>query len=139
VAGAGKVRSVLVALQVAITLVVLFAGGLLARSLAALLAVNPGFTPEAVLTMHLAVTRAKYPQDAQVAEYYRRVVDRVKSIPGVSEAGVVNRLPLSGIGQINPVEFEGMPDLGYLSVDTRAATPGYFVAMGIPLIRGRIF
>jgi predicted permease len=116
-----------------------FGAGLLGRSLIALLKVNPGFSTQGVLTMHLAVTRAKHPSDLEVADYYRRLVARVKTIPGVMDVGVVNRLPLSGIAQINPIEFEDRPNLGYLSADTRSATPGYFAAMGIPLLRGRIF
>jgi putative ABC transport system permease protein len=136
---ASHLRGVLVAVQIAITLTVLFGGGLLVRSLAAVLSVRPGFTADRVLTMHLAVTRVKYPKDSQVADYYRRIVERVKSIPGVLEAGFVNRLPFSGIAQTNSIEFEGKPELGALSVDSRSATPGYFAAIGIPLIRGRIF
>ena len=57
--------------------------------------------------MHMAVTRAKYREDERVADYYQRMVDRVKSIPGVTAAGVVNRLPLSGTAQTGAVEFEG--------------------------------
>ena len=87
--------------------------------------------------MHMAVTRAKYREDERVADYYRRVVDRVKSIPGVTAAGIVNRLPLSGIAQTGGVEFEGRP--GSYDSDWRSATPGYFEAIGIPLKQGRLF
>jgi predicted permease len=139
VASGGKIRNVLVASQIAITLVLVFGCGLLGRSLMELLKQDLGYSTEGVLTMHLAVTRAKHPSDLEVADYYRRLVARIKTIPGVLEVGVVNRLPLSGIAQINPVEFESRPDLGALSTDTRLATPGYFGAMGIPVLRGRIF
>src|SRR5579885_703013 len=133
----GQARNLLVIAQVALTLVLLLGALLFARSFAALLQVNPGFSKEGVLTMHLAVTRAKYRQDTRVADYYRRIVDRVESIPGVVAAGVVNRLPFSGIAQTGGIEFEGRAD--HYDSDWRSATPGYFKAMGIPLKQGRLF
>ncbi|MBI2688307.1 MAG: ABC transporter permease [Acidobacteria bacterium] len=137
VAGGNGAREILVTAQVTLAVVLVFGGALLGRSLAALLRVDPGFAQENVLTMHLAVTRAKYPGDPQVADYYARIVAAVKTIPGVLEAGVVNRLPLSGLTQNGGVEFEGRD--GGLSSDWRAATPGFFAAMGIPLRQGRGF
>jgi putative ABC transport system permease protein len=139
VAAGGRAQNVLVMAQVAVTLVLLFGGGLFARSLVALLQVNPGFTTGGVLTLHLAVTRAKYPQDRQVAEYYDRILDRVRAAPGILAAGIVNRLPLSGVAQTGGVEFENKPEIGYVNADWRSATPGYFEAIGIPLKRGRLF
>ena len=138
VAGGATIRNALVAAQIAVTLVLVFAGGLLARSLVAVMKVNPGFSTQGVLTMHLAVTRAKYPTDPQVADYYRRLVDRVKTIPGVITAGMVNLLPFSELRTVYPVELEGKPDEG-AAADGRSVTPSYFSAMGIPLIRGRDF
>lgn len=139
VAGGGKIRSGLVVAQIAITLALVFAGGLLVRSLAAVMKVEPGFSPQGVLTMHLAVTRAKYPTDSQIADYYQRLVGRVKTIPGVLDAGVINLLPFSELRAVHPVYFEGRPDGDNVGADGRSVTPGYFSAMGIPLIRGRDF
>ena len=138
-AGGGAIRNALVAAQIAVTLVLVFAGGLLVRSLAAVMKVNPGFSTQDVLTMHLAVTRAKYPTDPQVADYYRRLVARVKTVPGITEAGMVNLLPFSELRTVYPVEFEGKPDEVGVGSDGRSLTPSYFSAMGIPLIRGRDF
>ncbi len=137
VTGSGQARSLLVMAQIALTVVLLLAGLLFARSFSALLQVRPGFSTQGVLTMHLAVTRAKYREDARVAAYYRRIVDRVRSIPGVIAAGIVNRLPLSGQPQTGGVEFEGRS--GHYDSDWRSATPGYFAAIGIPLKTGRVF
>jgi putative ABC transport system permease protein len=139
VSGSRGVRDLLVAGQVAVTLLLLFAGGLFMRSMSALLEVRPGYSTDGVLTMHLAITRAKYPQDTDVAAYCRRLIERVKSIPGVTEAGMINRLPLSGTEQTGPVEFEGRPEAGVVNTDWRSATPGYFHAMSIALVRGRVF
>jgi hypothetical protein len=117
VAGGGRIRNVLVAAQIVITLVLVFAGGLLVRSLVAVMNVDPGFSGQGVLTMHLQVTRAKYPMDTQLADYYRQLVTRVRSIPGVVEAGVINLLPFSGLRTVSPVEFEGKPDQGLIPAD----------------------
>jgi predicted permease len=136
VSGSGGARNVLVIAQVAVTLILLFGGLLFARSFSALEQVKPGFSSGGVLTMHLAVSRSKYPQDEQVAAYYARLVERIRAIPGVTAAGIVNRLPFSGIAQTGGVAFEGHEN-GYDS-DWRSVTPGYFEAMGIPLKQGRL-
>jgi putative ABC transport system permease protein len=136
VTGRGRARNILVMGQIAVTLVLLLVGLMFVRSFSALLQVKPGFSMEGVLTMQLAVTRAKYHEDEQVADYYRRIVDRVQSIRGVIAAGVVNRLPFTGLMQTGGIEFEGRP--GYYDSDWRSATPGYFNAVGIPLKQGRL-
>ncbi len=137
VTGSSGVRDWLVAAQVALALILLFAGVLFARSFAALLDVSPGFSSQGVLTMHLAVSRAKFPKDEQISAYYSRLIEAAKAAPGVLEAGIVNRLPLSGIMQTGGVEFEGLDNA--ILVDWRTATPGYHAALGIPLKLGRWF
>ena len=136
VTGGGRARNMLVMAQMTVTLILIFGGLLFARSFRALLEVNPGFSSRGVMTIHMAVTRAKYKEDERVADYYRRIVDRVLTIPGVTAAGFVNRLPMSGIAQTGSVEFEGRE--GVYDSDWRSATPGYFDAMGIPLKQGRL-
>lgn len=133
------VRDLLVIGQIAIALVLAFGASLLARSLAEAMRVPLGFSTSGVLTMHLAVTRARYPSDRDVADYYRRLEEQIASIPGVIAAGFVNRLPLTGLPQVNPVVSEQNADAPSLSVDTRSITSGYFNAMGIPVLRGRPF
>jgi predicted permease len=138
IAGGGPVRNALVAAQIAVTLALVFAGGLLAASLAAVMRVNPGFSPQGVLTLSLPTSRARYTDEAQVANYYQRLAMLVKSIPGVIEAGVVSRLPFGGGYPGGPVMFEGMPERT-ASGEFCSVTPGYFSAMGIPLAHGRDF
>lgn len=135
VASGSRMQSFLVVGQVAVAVLLLFGGLLFGRSLASLLAVRPGFSQQGVLTMHLAVSRAKFAEDRQVAEYYRRLVERIQTVPGVLEAGFINRLPLSGLAQTGHVEFEGRETTSM--ADWRSVTPGYFGAMGIPMSRGR--
>jgi putative ABC transport system permease protein len=139
VSGGGGLRNAFVVAQVAVTLVLVFASGLLLRSLAAVMQVAPGFSPQGVLTMQLSVTRAKYPTEQQVTDYYQRLTARVKSVGGVEEAGMVSMLPFSEGRLSGPVYFEGRPEGEWVGADSRAATPGYFPAMSIPLIRGRNF
>jgi len=140
VAGSGGgMRNTLVAVQIAVTLVLVFAGSLLARSLAAVMAVDPGFFPQGVLTMHLQTTPVKYPTESRVVDYYDRILKRIRGIPGVVDAGMISLLPFSEQRLVNPVEFEGRPDQGSIGSDGRSVTPGYFAAMGIRLVRGRDF
>jgi predicted permease len=139
IAGSGTMRNALVAAQIAVTLVLVFAGGLLARSLAAAMAVDPGFSPQGVLTMHLQTTHAKYPTEQQAVDYYGRLATRVRGIPGVLDAGMISLLPFSELRLVNPVEFERRPDQGSIGSDGRSVTPGYFAAMGIAVVRGRDF
>jgi len=138
VAGGGRVRNALVAAQIAVTLALVFAGGLLAASLVAVLRVNPGFSPQGVLTMGMQAPRAKYPTEPQIADYYQRLAARVKTIPGVIEAGVAGLPPFGRGYPGGPVEFEGKPDRKAIG-EFCSVTPGYFSAMSIPLIRGRDF
>jgi putative ABC transport system permease protein len=139
VAGGSALRNSLVAAQIAITLVLVFADGLLARSLAAVLRVNPGFSPHGVLSMHLQVPQAKYPTHSQLADYYRQLAAQVKTIPGVSEAGVVDTLPFSGYGLSGGAQLGGKPDDAQLPANFSSVSPGYFAALGIPLRLGREF
>src|SRR5262245_1551893 len=139
VAGGGALRNVLVAAQIAITLVLVFAGGLLAHSFVEVLRVHPGFSPQGVLTMHLQATEAKYPTQPRLADYYQQLVAQVKTIPGVSEAGVVDTLPFSGNVIHGGVQLADKPDQAQLPSSFSSVTPGYFAALEIPLRLGRSF
>jgi putative ABC transport system permease protein len=131
-------RSVLVVAQLALTLPLLVGATALVRSFAALMEVDPGFRTGNVLTMHLAVSRNTYTNDEQVAAFCRRIVERVTAIPGIVSAAMVNRLPLAGTSLAMAFEFERFPG-ERRPVQTRTATPGYFLTMGIPLHEGRDF
>jgi putative ABC transport system permease protein len=139
-----RTRNMLVVAQMAILVPLLVGAGLLVRSFAAVVNVDPGFRAEHVLSLHLAIPRSKYPKDDQVADFVGQVVDRVASLPGVRSAGMVNRLPLAFGAQINELEFEtvGQPSPGgslHEGFDTRTVTPDYFQTLGIQLIEGRPF
>jgi len=115
------------------------------RSFVRLLEVSPGFRTQHILTMQLSLPDATYKDGPPVISFYRQLLDRVKSLPGVVSAGGVSNLPLGGVHSSGSVFLEDTPrtDLArftnypFLEVDQRWAMPGYFEALGIPLVRGR--
>src|SRR5262245_5013236 len=108
--GSHRLRSLLVVSEIALSLVLLIGAGLLFRSFLALLKTNPGFDPEGVLTMNLNLPVAKYKAEAQRAAFYSDLVQRVKTLPGVQAAAVVNYIPLGGSNSSDSFLIEGMPE-----------------------------
>jgi putative ABC transport system permease protein len=140
-AGKATIRNLLVVGQVALTVILLTGAGLLIRTFAALKDVNPGFRPEGVLSLQLAISRNKYDGDDKVAGFCRRILERVRALPGVEAAGMGNRLPLEGSSGMSTVYFDRTSqEPGTLeATDETTSTPGYFQAMGIRMLEGRAF
>ena len=135
-----RTRDWLIGAEVALSIVLLVAAGLLLRSFLALQRVDVGFARSEVLTMQVAVPTASYEEGEQIP-FYAGLIERVRAVPGVEEAGAVNILPLSGNYDSRGIQIEDRPEppgRGH-SVQSRSVTPGYFRAMGIPLLRGRPF
>jgi predicted permease len=138
-----RARSILVAAQVAVALVVLAMSGLLMRSFMRLSAVRPGFNADGVATMWVALTNQRYPKPEDVTRFFAELTRRASQLPGIQSVGLTSRVPLvqDGLNQ-NPLYIEGdannasrIPPLNiYVTVDS-----GYFKTMGIPLIAGRMF
>ncbi|HEU5451773.1 MAG TPA: ABC transporter permease [Terriglobales bacterium] len=145
---AQKLRSGLVVAEVSLALVLVVCAALLVRSLDKLLQVQPGFSPQHLLTARLALPAARYAKPEQRIAFFRDLLDRARSLPGVQVAGAVNILPMSGITSSGSTYVEHpevpAPSVGggfgfsYAEVDYRIATPGYFPAMQISLLRGRL-
>jgi putative ABC transport system permease protein len=150
-----RMRGLLVAGQIALSLVLLVGAGLLGRTLFAVLSTDPGFRTTGALVVDFSVTQGSDPAARQhTADTYTRLMDRVSAMPGVTRVGGINQFPLSG-GMSNGTfivvrpgdRFESLDDLGPLFRDQsrtgyaefRVASAGYFQAMGIPLQRGRLF
>ena len=138
-----RVRTVLVAGQIALALVALASSGLLLRTFQRLNAVKPGFEPDGVATFWVALSGARYPNDTSVVRFYSQLLDRVKALPGVQEAGISSRLPfVEGGTNKDPFYPEGddsytnkIPPLNfYVTTDA-----GYFRTMRIPLVAGKTF
>jgi putative ABC transport system permease protein len=141
---AGRARSAArragVAVQIAFALPLLVGASLLLRSAINVTRVDLGFRPERVATLAFEVSRSKHPSDREVADYYARLVEAVRAVPGVTNASLVNRIPLVG-GQTNPLRFETTTRTAdeLTNVETRTVTPEYFATLGIRLIAGRGF
>jgi predicted permease len=132
-------RRALVVLQLASSVVLALAAGLLIRSLVELNRIDLGFEPANVLTAQLQVPSTSYPQAADVVRFHRQVTERVAQIPGVRAAGSARVLPLArDIGDWS-IKIEGRPFVPEENPngDYQAVTPGYFQAMQLKLIRGR--
>jgi putative ABC transport system permease protein len=137
-----RTRSILVVSEVALSLILLVGAGLMIRSLWVLSTLDPGFDPHGVLTMSLVLPKNKYSQPIEEIAFFDRVLERVRALPGVVSAGMIDDLPLNGDGSHQPIAIEGAPVQAMSDqpeVDTRSITPGYLSTMHIPLRRGSDF
>ncbi len=131
----------LVVAEVALSVVLLTGAALTIRSFAQLQGVNPGFRPDHLLTMRLALPESRY-DGAKVGRFYGRLIDRVRNVPGVLLAGVARDLPMSGSDPSLNFVVEHRPAMASSDqprAKYRAVSADYFAAMGIPLIKGRYF
>jgi len=139
--GGHRTRSILVVSEVALSLILLVGAGLMIRSFQKLQGVNPGFESRNVLTVTAMVSRTKFPSPAEQVRFFEQVLQRVRTLPGVESAGVVDDVPLTG-GSHQPVAIEGRPLVPMAEqpeVDVRLTSPGYMNALHIPILRGRDF
>jgi predicted permease len=147
--GTLHLRSWLVVSELALAVLLLVGAGLLIRSFSRLLDVSPGFQTQHLLTMELSLPEKTYPDGAPVQNFYTQLVTSLKTVPGVQTAGAVSQMPLGDSYSSGSVFFEdtSIPDLPklpemrnlpYMEIDQRTATPEYFQAMEIPLVRGRL-
>lgn len=134
----GRFRAVLCSVEVAVSLVLLIAAGLLFRSFAELLRVNPGVRTDHTITVMIPWLERP---DARALELYRDLPQRLGSIPGVVSAGLTNCLPVTQHCNDNFFYIEGHPaPAGHvMAALQRNVDPGYFAAIGLPLLRGRTF
>lgn len=141
-AAARRASAVLVVAEIAIAIVLLTGAGLVLRSFANLLSVDPGFRTDNVLTLSIAAPPARYPDAPARAAFNRRVFDTIRALPGVQAVGTAAVMPLTGNVWSVPFDRadrpvpagERAPDVGW-----QAASEGYFTALGIPLLEGRLF
>ncbi len=139
--GRSRMRDLLIISEIACCVVLLAGAGLLIRSFANLERVNPGFRPDHVLTMQLALPPARY-SGLKLALFYQQLLERVQAQAGVESAGICRFLPLSGTDVSINFQIEGQPAVAFAEqprAKFRATSAGYFAALGIPLARGRFF
>ncbi len=135
----GRVRSVLVAAEVAVSLVLLIGAGLMIRTLYLLRNANSGMDARNVLTVTLGISSEKYATVTRQNGFFNHVLEQVRALPGVEFASAVDSLPLQG-GSIQPVAVEGQPVVPMADqpeVPVRLIAPGYLRVMRIPLKEGR--
>ncbi|PYV83033.1 MAG: ABC transporter permease [Acidobacteria bacterium] len=140
--GGKNTRSILVVVEVSLSLVLLIGAGLMIRSFQRLHAVNPGFESHGVLTMTAAVSSAKFQEPTQQINFFTRVLDRIRTLPGVVSAGLIDDIPFGGGGSHQPVAAEGHPVVPMSEqpeVDVRVISAGYMSALRTPVLRGRDF
>ena len=141
-AGAGRrhrLRRALVAIEVAVSMVLLIGAGLLLRAMLRVEAVNPGFVADGVLTMRTALPRPRYDDPARRTEFYRQVLGEVRALPGVQSAAYTSGLPMVLTGGITGIALPGEePRRGRTDgVSWRLVTSQYFRTLRLPLLRGR--
>ena len=138
----GRMRQTLIVAEIALSFVLVAGAGLLARSLVHLQQVDPGFVAEHAAAVELMLPQARYPDGAANTAFYRRLLDKVHSIPGVATAAISTTLPLSGSSIGVGFAAEGHvddPTRGRASPRFFAVSPDYFSAMRIRLLQGRAF
>ena len=137
-----RIRQGFVVSEIALAVVLLVGAGLMIKSFGTLRSVNPGFDAQHVLTARLTIPAARYPDDPSRLNFFSNVVARVAALPGVESAGAISFLPLAGLGAATDFAIVGQPAAAAgqaLATDVRVCDNGYFQAMRVPLVSGRLF
>jgi putative ABC transport system permease protein len=143
--GHGRMRRGMVVVQVALALVLLSTGGLVVRSFARLLRADPGFQPAGVLTFRVPVTPDRYPDAGAIQAVEDRIRDALAALPGVKAVGSTTALPLTADASQTTVRFPSAPgntgedEHDAPLIDGTLVSAGYFDALRIPLLAGRVF
>jgi predicted permease len=135
-------RRFLLVIEVSLTVVLLIGAGLLLRSYQRLRSGDIGVPTSNVLTMHISLPEARYKQPQQQVTFFEQLIAAVRALPGVQAAGLVSVAPGEGWGgdhAMSVVEYPKLPAKDVPDIQARGADPGYFRAIQLPLLRGRIF
>jgi putative ABC transport system permease protein len=135
-----RARSVLVIAEIALSVFLLVGAGLLLRSFMRLSGVDPGYDYRDAVSIDLSVRSAVFPKDADVIQYQRRARELLAAIPGVTAVGAANHLPLGNAENAYSFSIVGRPPYPQgqePNASFSQVTPGYFKAIGIPILRGR--
>jgi putative ABC transport system permease protein len=138
IGGSSLLRDGLVAAEVALTLMLLVAAGLVGRTLLSVSQVPLGFEPHGLVTMDISLPSARFDGANAHRQFYGAVLERLSALPGVSAAGVSGALPLAPTAATGMEAQDGVPNLDAIA-DVVPLTPGAIAALRIPLVRGRLF
>jgi putative ABC transport system permease protein len=142
ISGHSFARQLLVALEVAFSVVLLAGAGLMIRTLAGLESVDPGINPDRLLTFRVSLPRGRFREYPPRLQFFGRALDRLRGLPGVQSAGMIDPLPYRGIAPATWVTIAGRPPARpgeNLVTVVRVVTPGYFRTIGTPIRAGRDF
>lgn len=143
VTGHHRVKGLLVVAEIALALLLLIGAGLLIKSLDQLQQVNPGFNASQVITASISLPREKYASAIQQTDFYQRLIDRLRAMPGIGSVGAINNLPFAKTDTIGLLfDIVGQPATGKFEdrfANHLVVTPDYFKALSIPLLQGRCF
>ena len=140
--GQHRLRAVLVATEIALAMLLLVGAGLLLRSFSRLQEVPPGFQADHLLVADIPLSQNAYAKPEQRFEFFDRLVERTKALPGVRTAAASSFLPVSGGGSIIHFNIYGRPPKSpheFIAAGYRTVTPHYFETLGVPLLQGRVF
>jgi putative ABC transport system permease protein len=140
--GGSQLRQALVVGELALALMLVVAAGLLTRTFSRLLNVDPGFNAEHVLTFQLSLPSSKYSDRGRIIGLYHEALTKLRALPGVRAAGLVETVPLDGSTEATMIRIPGRvasSDKDRPFANYTIASPGYFSAAGTPLLRGRTF
>jgi putative ABC transport system permease protein len=139
--GHDRLRRVLVASEMALAVLLLVGSGLLLRSFSRLQDVPPGFQVDHLLVADIPLSQTAYAKPEQRYQFFDRLVERAKALPGVRSAGAASFLPVSGGGSIIHFNITGHPPKtphDYVAAGYRTVTPNYLETLGVPLLQGRL-
>ena len=138
-----RTRRTLVALELALSVVLLAGAGLAIQSIAQLQRVDLGFDPQPVITASISLPGIRYNSRAKVTAFLHQLRDRLANAPGIAAAGITTASPMGAggfyLGRSIIAEGRGPGPDGEISIQWSVVTPGYFAALGVPLMRGRDF
>jgi putative ABC transport system permease protein len=140
--GSSSTRNSFVIVEIALALILLVGAGLLIRSFASLLNVNPGFNPKNVITVRILLPRVRYTEDHQIVQYFQEALRRIQALPMVESAGGTTFLPFAETASGTNFFIEGRPTPRPDQEPTTlvyVTDENFFKTMQIPLIRGRLF
>jgi putative ABC transport system permease protein len=140
--GGTRMRSWLVALEIACSVALMAGAGLLFRSVVGLQNVDPGLDAHNVLTFRVSLPNQRYKQDQNKIDFFKQAAEQLRQLPGVRSASAVSYLPFNGLAAGTDFKIAGRPPAKPgegLGAVIRTVLPDYFRTMGIPLIRGRDF
>lgn len=139
--GSHRLRSALVVTEIAVAMLLLVGAGLFLRSFEHMQSMPPGFVPDHLLAADIPLSPAAYQKPEQKFQFFDRLLERARTLPGVRSAGAASFLPMSGGGSIIHFNINGRPPKSpheFIAAGYRTITPNYLETLGVPLVAGRM-